>query len=67
MNNVFWVIWNERANAPTVKHWSYQSAKNEAERLARCNPGQEFHVLKSFATCKSVDVAWTNHEDERPW
>lgn len=59
----FWLIWNERGSTPTVRHETKASARAEAERLARMNPGQSFHVLELVGTCKRVDVEWTNEVD----
>lgn len=62
-NQVFWLIWNERGHAPTCKHQTRPSAVAEAERLARMNPGQSFHVLQLAGTCRKVDVEWSNVSD----
>lgn len=43
---------------PTYRHPSKQSARTEAERLARMNPGQEFTVLESLATVVKQELAW---------
>ncbi len=43
----FWMVWNVEGRAPTYKHASHASAVNEAERLARLNPGQTFAVLRA--------------------
>lgn len=59
--DTFWLVWNEAHGAPRVKHNTSDSAKREAERLARLNPGQRFHVLESVATCERNDVTWTEH------
>ncbi len=42
----FFMVWNEGGHSPTFKHSTIESAKQEAERLAR-KYGGEFHVLKS--------------------
>jgi hypothetical protein len=59
----FWVVWNERGNAPTMKHFTEQSAMREAERLANKVPGEVFHVLKQTKSCKHQTVVWTEHYD----
>lgn len=46
----FWMVWNEQGNIPMFKHHMRCDAQNEAERLARNNPGQTFHVLESIET-----------------
>ncbi len=58
MTQSFWLIWNERGHAPTVRHETKAGAKAEAERLARMNPGQQFHVMELVGTCRRVDVEW---------
>lgn len=66
----FWMVWNERGHAPTYKHETELSAKTEAERLARLNPGHMFHVLERKGACKKIDVLWTgtdSMDDEIPF
>ena len=58
----FWLVWNENGHAPTVKHLDLKSAEVEAERLARQNPGERFHVMALAGTCRCVDVLWTRQE-----
>jgi hypothetical protein len=62
-NPQFWIVWRE-GTSPSYKHSTYQSAVNEAERLARVNGGT-FHVLEHRATAQRVDVVVT--EVERPF
>jgi hypothetical protein len=62
--NTFWMVWNEGNRQPTFKHKTEESARKEAERLARNCPGEVFHVLKVIATCQKVDVQWTEIEDD---
>ena len=59
----FWLVWNENGHAPTFKHQHPDSAKKEAERLARNNIGQRFHVLSLMGTVEVNPVQWT-HFDE---
>lgn len=54
----FWFVWNEQRGLPTHKHWTPGEAKQEAERLARANPGQHFHVLQLIGTCAHNTVSW---------
>ncbi len=63
MSELFWLIWNERGGPPTVKHATKSEARAEAERLARMNPGQTFHLLQLVGTCRRVDVEWSNESD----
>lgn len=63
----FFMVWNEGGHSPTFKHSTIESAKQEAERLAR-KYGGEFHVLKSCCTAKLNDIIWTDHEiDDLPF
>lgn len=61
----FWFVWNEQGHAPTHKHVTVESAKAEAERLARANPGERFTVLAALGTCEFDAVKWTqiNHDE----
>jgi hypothetical protein len=44
----FWIVWMwNQAGAPTKKHESYESAANEAKRLAEKHPKTEFFVMQS--------------------
>jgi hypothetical protein len=68
----FWFVWNPQGNAPTCRHGSEQSAINEAERLARLNPGQEFVVLEALHvrcvdSMKRVDLRQQPYVDDMPF
>lgn len=65
MTSPFWMVWNEQGHAPTYKHITLPAAKAEAERLARMNPGQRFHVLAAMGSCEYNPVSWTevNHDE----
>ena len=54
----FWMVVGR--GTPTHRHPTLQSAKAEAERLARIDPTQEFVVLESVSACKKNDVTWTD-------
>jgi hypothetical protein len=58
-NQPFWMVWSEHGRAPTYKHVTVQSARAEAERLARKNPGSKFHVLAALGHCTFNAVNWT--------
>jgi hypothetical protein len=49
---------------PTVQHPTEESAKAEAERLARVNRGNVFAVLEAIAFVRSTDVVWADALDE---
>ena len=58
MNEQFWLVWNPNGHAPTFQHTHPESARIEAERLSRMNPGQRFHVLALIGTCEFQAVKW---------
>ena len=58
----FWMVVG--LGTPTVRHTSWESAKQEAERLARMNPGQSFTVMSSIATVTKSDVRWAMNGDD---
>ena len=58
-NGKFWLVWNPARSAPLMKHPSQESARVEAERLARINPGQQFWVLEARGYMRTIDpCAW---------
>lgn len=63
----FWMVWNETGRSPTHKHPTQASAETEAERLARSNPGQTFHVLRLVGSCCKSDLVWLRATDEMPF
>lgn len=44
----FFMVWNEGGRAPTVKHETPESAKQEATRLALANPPRKAKRLKNW-------------------
>ena len=43
----FYIVWSPTGSSPPrYRHPSYTSARNEAERLARCSAGAEFFVMQ---------------------
>jgi hypothetical protein len=64
----FWLVWNPQGHAPMHKHVTAESAKAEAERLARGNPGHKFVVLQALGTCSFNQCQWTMVDhDEIPF
>lgn len=63
-NATFWMVWNPEGRAPTYKHTAFDSAVQEAERLARENPGQVFVVLSSVCARVSGDLRIDLQYDE---
>lgn len=47
MTELFWMIHATGGGAPAFRHFSRGAAEQEAERLARANPGQEFVLLEA--------------------
>jgi len=58
----FWMVLG--CGTPTMRHPSKQSAKHEAERLARISPGDEFVVLESLATVVKSDIVWELNDND---
>lgn len=49
VREAFYLVWCEDGNPPTFKHDTLESATQEAERLARKNPGRTFVVLQAYS------------------
>lgn len=62
MRSKFWMVLGG-VGSPTW-HDSKESAKTEAERLARACPGGEFTVLESLATVVKSDLVWEKNGHE---
>jgi hypothetical protein len=63
-DRMFWMVWRKDGGVPTCQHTSLKSAMDEAERLARMNPGKEFVVLEAIKVCYVNDpVQWHQLED----
>lgn len=57
LHQAFWLVWGEQPDRPpTYQHTSYESARAEAERLARNHPGDRFVVVESVCAVEKVDV-----------
>lgn len=62
----FWIIWNPAgAHPPSYRHYSYQSAQSEADRLAKTYRGHTFIVLRAISECKISEVQWKRYESDR--
>lgn len=62
-----WLVLNtERINThpPRCLHGAYDTALGEAERLARENPGQVFHVMASVSASVKHDVTTIQFNDD---
>lgn len=70
MNNPkreFFFVWRPNGRSPTYRHPDLQSARLEAERLARLHKGEIFVVLRSIGEVCAHDVQWTQHADAIPF
>lgn len=67
--NPFFIVWCPTSpNPPTVKHESAERAEQEAERLARQYPGEDFHVLTVIGTATWSPIKWQRYiHDEIPF
>ena len=64
----FYFVWNPQGHAPTFRHATWEAAREEALRLARQAPGQEFIVLGSIGCFVVNDIQYTEmHVDELPF
>ena len=45
-------VWNPEMSRPEMQHKHAVDAVNEAERMAKANPGQEFIVLRAMGSAK---------------
>lgn len=67
-NGRFWMVWNPVGRQPTFKHPCQESARREAERLARLYPNERFWVLESQGFMRVCDPCqWTAAEDGLPF
>ena len=69
-NGRFWLVWNDGplGRTPTYKHPTQEMAKQEAERLAKGNPGTRFWVLEAQGFMQITPPSlWTPAEDGMPF
>ena len=50
------------AGEPTYRHLTLTAASQEAERLAKQNPGQTFTILQSVASVRRTELLWSRHD-----
>ena len=56
----FFFVWNPSGHAPSFRHPDMQSARTEADRMARLNPNQQFWVLEAKGFCRIANPdSWT--------
>lgn len=63
----FYLVWNLQRSVPTCQHWSHQTAMQEAERLARQNPGQRFYVVAATHFVERSDLRVVELDPELPF
>jgi hypothetical protein len=51
-------VYNPNTGYTRFSHPSQKSAEEEAERLAKQNPGTSFLVLAAISSCISRDIVW---------
>lgn len=59
-----WIVWRVDGYPPTVQHPDYGTAKREAQRLARANPGQTFMVCVGVVSFIKTDLVETRFDLE---
>jgi len=60
----FWLVWNPGRRIPRFQHDSYNSARQEADRLAGQCPGEHFYVLCPVARCVGGKVTFEPYVSE---
>ena len=58
----FWMVLGE--GQPTHRHETKESARLEAERLARQRQAWQFHVLEAVAAVRMTNLVWEQHEPQ---
>lgn len=61
-----YMIWRRGTKQISYEHPTIDSAKSEAEKIARLSSGQEVYVLKQVAVVKLNDVQWEKLDTEDP-
>ena len=54
----FWMVWRVGGMLPSHRHTTEESARQEAQRLAKLHPGHEFIVLRAVAKVRKDEVQW---------
>jgi hypothetical protein len=60
----FWLIWCKDGGTPHYRHENYWGAQNEAQRLARANPGKQFVVLEATHAFEVNDMKQTEFKQD---
>ncbi len=48
----FYLVWTNATGYTRKRHKTAEIAQQEAERLAKENPGLKYHILLAFGYCK---------------
>jgi hypothetical protein len=62
----FWMVFNPRSGAPTVRHPTKEKAETEARRLARKCPGETFFVLEAICAVTKREFDVTEFRRAKP-
>lgn len=57
-DTTYWFVWCPDSGPPTRRHFSLETAEEEAKRLAAGNPGKQFLVLELVGVAQKVDVSY---------
>jgi hypothetical protein len=63
MKPAFWIVWYETDLSTSKKHDTIESARMDAEALARANRGDTFYILEAVECCVANDVQWEKCDD----
>ena len=47
----FWMVWVDKRDLPKIRHYNWDTAHDEAERLARKYEGEKVYLLKVAGHC----------------
>lgn len=64
---LFWIVWCIGGGSPTVRHEGFHAARDEARRLARNNPGQQFVVCAAAVGYIKRDVDEVGYLSPDTW
>lgn len=59
-----YMVWRKGTGRIEYEHETQDSARAEAERVARLCPGQKVYVLKQVSVVDAKDVNWVNLEED---
>ena len=62
-NNKFWMVWNPSGSSARYRHKTEESARTEAQRLARQAPTDCFIVLEAIARYEAAPPINTTELD----